>query len=50
MVGTLTMEKVWRYAKRATELMPPIPEDLKKVFAELKICSAAEILSTSKNH
>ena len=50
MVLTVTMDEVWNWSKRATDLISPISEDLRKVFAELKFSSAAEILSTPKNH
>ena len=49
MVLTLTMDEVWSYSKSSTDLIPTMPEDLRKVLAELKLSSAAEILSTSKH-
>ena len=50
MVFTITMDEVWSWSKRAIDLIFPMPEDLRKVLAELKLSSAAEILSTPKNH
>ena len=50
MVGTVTMEEVFRLGKRVTDLIFHIPDDLRNTFAELKISSAAEILSIPKNH
>ena len=50
MVGTVTMEEVWRYAKTAIDLIFPRSDDLRKALAELQLSSAAEILSNPKNH
>ena len=50
MVLTVTMDEVWSYYKSSTDLIPTMPEDLRKVLAELKLSSAAEILSTPENH
>ena len=46
---TVTMEELWSCLKSSIDLIPTIPEDLRKALAELKLSSAAEILSTSKN-
>ena len=50
MVGTVTMEEVWRYAKTAIDLIFPRSDDLRKALAELQLSSDAEILSNPKNH
>ena len=47
---TVTMDELWSCFKSSTDLIPTISEDLRKAIAELKLSSAAELLSMSKNH
>ena len=49
MLFTFTMEELWSYSKSPIGFVSPMSEDLRKVFAELKVSSAAEILSKPKN-
>ena len=34
-IFTITMEEIWSYVKRATDLMLTMSEDIRKVFAEI---------------